>query len=289
MGTEQILFSASIIVAFLSGVIALFAPCCITFLLPAYLAQILRVRAKILLGTLIFGLGIATVMLPIALGFRVIVAVFQEFHTFTYVIGGLMMIFFGIWTFLGKEMNLPFARSPKVSNKIELGSLYGLGIFGGLTSACCAPVLVGALLLAGFSATLFKTIIVGFAYVAGIVFPLFIGALLWESNPLLPIRSLLARSVSLKFFSVKKEFSLRNFVSGLVFIAFGFVLATLALFDKIIMPEGTGRAGAIIGFMVLKIGSFLKNYYYLEYAFFGILLIFAILLARKVKNDRIKQ
>lgn len=284
MGTEQILFGASIIVAFLSGIIALFAPCCITFLLPSYLGQILRARAKILLGTLLFGLGIATVMLPVALGFRVIVTLFQEFHTVIYVIGGLMMVFFGVWTFLDKKINLRFVRSPKFSDKIEFSSLYGMGVFGGLTSVCCAPVLFGALILAGLSATFIKTIAVGFAYTAGIVFPLFLGALLWESNPLLPARSFLAKSATLKFFAIRKEFSLGNLVAGLSFIIFGIAFAILALLNKIAMPSGTGRAGVIIGFAVLKVGSFIKNYPYLEYVFLILLIILTVFLIKRART-----
>lgn len=287
MGTEQVLFSASIIVAFLSGIVALFAPCCITFLLPAYIGQILRVRAKIVLGTLFFGLGIATVMLPIALGFRIIVSLFQDYHTATYVAGGLMMLFFGIWTLLGKEISLPFIPAARFSNKIELGSLYGLGIFGGLTSACCAPVLAGALILAGLSATLFKTIIVGFAYVAGIVSPLFIGALLWESNPLVPLRSFFAKPFSLRRLGVGKEILRGNLIAGIAFIALGTLLAVLALLGKIAMPEGAGRVGAVINLLILKVGRFLTPYPFLEYLFFGILVIGIIFFARFVRNKTI--
>ncbi|MBI2450649.1 MAG: hypothetical protein HYV47_03920 [Candidatus Nealsonbacteria bacterium] len=278
MGTEQVLFGASVIVAFLSGIVALFAPCCITFLLPAYIGQILRARVKILLGTVIFGLGIATIMLPIALGFRTLVNIFSEFHTATYVVGGLMMIFFGVWTLLGKKMNLPLNHSSRLSGKIDKGSLYTLGIFSGITSACCAPVLAGALMLAGFSATLLKTIAVGFSYVAGMVFPLFVGALLWESNPLMPVRSFLAKSI-------KPDIQLGNLISGIAFTAFGLLLAILALTGKIAMPEGGSRTGAAIGSIVIKIGGFLKNYGFVEYAFLAILIVVAILLVRKLKRS----
>lgn len=274
MGTEQIIFSASIIVAFLSGIVALFAPCCITFLLPAYISQILRVRVKILLGTALFGLGIATVMLPIALGFREIVIFFGRFHTTTYVIGGLAMVFFGIWTLFGKKMRLPFSFSPKSGDKVGLGSLYGLGVISGVTSACCAPVLTGALMLAGFSATLLKTIAVGFAYVAGMVFPLFIGALFWESNPLKPLRSFLAKPIF--------RLSRGNFISGILFMLVGVSLAVLALLGKIAMPSGQGAFGALMNRLVFSVGSFLKNYTFLEYIFLGILIVFAVLLAKKI-------
>lgn len=274
MATEQIIFGASIIVAFLSGIVALFAPCCITFLLPAYVGQILRIRTKILFGTIFFSLGIAVVMIPIALGFREIVMFFSRFHTATYVVGGLLMVFFGVWTLLGKKMHLPFSLSGKSGDKVDLSSLFGLGVVSGITSACCAPVLAGALMLAGFSATLLKTIAVGFAYVAGMVFPLFIGALFWESNPLRPLRSFLAKPI----FQVSRG----NFISGILFMLVGVSLSVLALLGKIAMPSGQGAFGALMNRLVFSVGSFLKNYTFLEYIFLGVLVVFIVLLAKKV-------
>lgn len=282
---EQILFNASMIVAFLSGMIALFAPCCITFLLPAYIGQIFRARATILLGTIFFGLGIATIMLPITLGFRALVTVFQEFHTITYVAGGLLMVFFGVWTIAGKEMKIPFfIKSPKLSGAVEMTSLYSLGVFGGITSACCAPVLMGAIVLAGLSATFFKTLMIGLSYTAGIVFPLFIGALLWESNPLEPLRAFFTKSVKVLLPGIRGNISLGNVISGAAFVLFGATLAILALFGKIAMPQSTGRAGAVAGWLVVKLGSFLKEYQYVEYVFFGILIILFIFLIKRVRN-----
>lgn len=276
MDTQQILFGASIIVAFLSGIVALFAPCCITFLLPAYIGQILRVRTKILLGTIFFGLGIASIMVPIALGFREIVIFFSRFHTATYIVGGLLMVFLGVWTLLGKKMKLPFSFSEKAGERVDLGSLFGLGVVSGITSACCAPVLAGALMLAGFSVTLLKTIAVGFAYVAGMVFPLFVGALFWESNPLKPVRLFLAKPVG--------QVSRGNFISGVLFVVVGVLLSVLAAAGKIAMPSGQGTFGAIMGRLVLAVGSFLKNYGFLEYVFLGVLIILTLILVKKTKG-----
>ena len=50
--------SVSLIAAFLAGVVALFAPCCITFLLPAYLGSVFKEKKRVMLMTLVFGAGI---------------------------------------------------------------------------------------------------------------------------------------------------------------------------------------------------------------------------------------
>jgi len=64
----EALVGTSLIAAFVAGVAALFAPCCITVLLPSYLGSIFREKYKIFFMTFIFFLGIATVFLPIGLG-----------------------------------------------------------------------------------------------------------------------------------------------------------------------------------------------------------------------------
>src|SRR3990167_10249495 len=95
--------SISLITAFFGGMVALFAPCCITFLLPSYLANIFREKSRVVWMTLIFGLGIATVLVPVALGIRAVGLLFQNYHTQTYVIGGLFMIALGTMELTGKK------------------------------------------------------------------------------------------------------------------------------------------------------------------------------------------
>ena len=47
----NILFETSIIASFLGGMLALFAPCCITFMLPAYFAYTFKQKKAILLNS----------------------------------------------------------------------------------------------------------------------------------------------------------------------------------------------------------------------------------------------
>ena len=80
----DIIFGASIIAAFLAGMVALFAPCCITVLLPAYLASAFREKRKILKMTLVFFAGVAAILVPIGLGAAGLARLFQNFHTELY-------------------------------------------------------------------------------------------------------------------------------------------------------------------------------------------------------------
>ena len=73
-----------------------------------------------------------------------------------------------------------FHFSPKLDKKVDAGSVFGLGLMSGLTSACCAPVLFAAVTLTTLSPTILQAIVVSFAYVLGIVFPLFVLSLFYD-------------------------------------------------------------------------------------------------------------
>ncbi|MCR4307954.1 MAG: hypothetical protein NUV80_05315, partial [Candidatus Berkelbacteria bacterium] len=185
---DVIFWSASIVVGFVSGAIALFAPCCLTVLLPTYLAQIVQTRVRVLLATLVFSLGIAAVMLPIALGFRELINIFNDYHPYFYGIGAIVMILLGL--LLVFQFKLPmFIRPSELKGKATIGSLFLLGVTSGLATACCAPVLLGAIALTTLSPSTFMALIVGLSYVAGMVLPLLLGAMLMSTSGLMKVRA----------------------------------------------------------------------------------------------------
>ena len=68
MGSE-LLATGSILAAFFAGTVALFAPCCIVFLAPSYLAAAVKNnRWRLLPLTFVFAAGLALVLVPITLG-----------------------------------------------------------------------------------------------------------------------------------------------------------------------------------------------------------------------------
>ncbi|MBI2647777.1 MAG: cytochrome c biogenesis protein CcdA [Candidatus Wildermuthbacteria bacterium] len=178
----DILFGASIIASFLAGMAALFAPCCITVLLPSYLASVFRERTAILKMTLVFFSGIALVLVPIGLGAAVLAQVFQRFHREMYIVGGSLMILFGAMSWQGKGFAMfPFLPKAQTSRHNSAQSVFLLGIFSGAATSCCAPVLAGAVTLAVVSGTFWKALVVVFAYVFGMTFPLFVAAQAYDT------------------------------------------------------------------------------------------------------------
>src|SRR6516225_12415670 len=104
---SSLFFGGSIIAAVVAGSLALFAPCCISFMLPAYFASAFQNRRRLVAMTFLFGAGVATVILPIALGASLLRQVFTEWHPVIYTIGGLILLALAAYTLLGGQIHLP--------------------------------------------------------------------------------------------------------------------------------------------------------------------------------------
>src|SRR5690625_1769052 len=92
MGSE-LLTTGSVLAAFFAGGVALFAPCCIVFLAPSYLAGAVKNRRwRILPLTFVFAAGLALVLVPITLGISMLSGAINQYHTQLYWAGGLLMI-----------------------------------------------------------------------------------------------------------------------------------------------------------------------------------------------------
>ena len=102
--TSVSLYQVSLLASFVAGMVALFAPCCISFLLPSYFGNIFRERKKVIAMTFIYSLGILTIMLPIVLGAKVLSVFFFRFHDQNYTIGGVFLLVVGVLTFLGIKL-----------------------------------------------------------------------------------------------------------------------------------------------------------------------------------------
>lgn len=230
---EQILFQTSLIAAFIAGMVALFAPCCITFLLPAYLGSVFKEKEKVVFMTLVFGLGIFIVLLPAVLGVALVSSVLFRYHDIIYLIGGFLMILISVITFLGIKLPMPRISS-SISGRTDVLSIFTLGIFSGITSACCAPVLIGVLTLSFLSPSFFGALLIGAMYVLGMVFPLLLISVFLSGR--MPKMTFLRSSVGPVMVS--------NLIAGLIFLATG-VLTLFLLFTGRLVMGGSAFTIAI--------------------------------------------
>lgn len=178
---STLLGSGSVLAAFLAGGVALFAPCCIVFLAPSYLSAAVKNRRWTLLPlTFVFAAGLALVLVPITLGMSLVSATIARYHGPLYYAGGVLMLVLAAYSLSGRMWSLPgFLRAPDTSAG-DSGSFFALGVFSGIASSCCAPVLAGVMTLSALSGSAAGGVVLGLAYVFGMTFPLFVMALAWD-------------------------------------------------------------------------------------------------------------
>ncbi len=176
-------FSSAVrlLAAFLSGAIALFAPCCVVFMFPSYLAVAVRNRRwRLFPLTLTFAAGIAVVLVPVTLGVGVLTRSLLRFHGPVYAVGGGLLILLAVLAVTGKTWALPMMRQAPDVTRTDTAGVFALGVFSGAASACCAPVLAGVITLSAVSPSLLQGVGLGFAYVFGMVFPLVVLTAIWD-------------------------------------------------------------------------------------------------------------
>lgn len=270
---DNYFFGISLTASFLAGILALFAPCCITFLFPSYLGTVFKGGKRVIFYTFIFALGLSFVFIPIAFGFRFFIFILNDYHKLVYFIGGLILVLMGIAT-LKPFFHIPqiFHFEPKLDKKINTGSIFGLGIMSGLTSACCAPVLFAAITLTTLAPTIFQAIIVSFAYILGIVFPLFILSLTYERA---------TSKISGK--NRQKIYNILKVLGGCIFILSGILVIVFDYYNKIVMNQMEGY-GRVLRLTIFNISKYFQNPVLDIGAFLIIILIFYKLLRLRNKT-----
>ena len=224
-----LLAGGSILAAFFGGMVALFSPCCIIFLLPSYLAVAVKNRRwRILPITGFFALGVAAVLLPITLGVSLLSATLARFHTPLYAAGGVLLLALAALALSGRSWSLPgFIHTPELGRTDSAGS-FALGLFSGVASSCCAPVLAGIMTLSALSRSLGGAATLGLAYVFGMTFPLLLAALSWDRLRLGERRLLKAHPVRLRLGGRTLHTNTLNLAVAVAFSVMGAMVLGLA-------------------------------------------------------------
>ncbi len=228
----DLLIGSSLAAAFIAGVAALFAPCCVTVLLPAYLGSLFREKTKLFFMTFLFFLGIATVFLPIGLGAAALTKLFSEYHNIIFSFAGILLIFLGIVMFLGIRFSLPFEVHPVLKNHHAF-SVYMLGILSAIATTCCAPVLAGVLALTVLPGSILWGAIYTLSYVLGMVAPLFIIALFLDKVNLTKKFMIFRKSFSFSLFGKIRAITIAESISAVTFLVMGVFILLLAIRNKL--------------------------------------------------------
>lgn len=278
----EILFQTSLVAAFVAGMVALFAPCCITFLLPAYLGSVFKEKEKVLAMTLVFGAGIFVVLLPAVVGVAFISQVLFRYHNLVYYLGGSVMVLVSLVTLLGIKLPMPYFSRQTSVQKTDIGSIFMLGIFSGITSACCAPVLIGILTLTFLSSSFWGALAVGGMYVLGMVTPLLLISLFLNNK--VPNMAILRRPmVTLNVGKNSFFISLSNFIGAAIFFITGFFTIILT-YTGILTERSMEKFTQIIGRVAAVADGYLgKNPVLNGFFFFGVV-VFIYWIIRKAKK-----
>src|SRR3989338_4278148 len=180
----ETLIIASLITAFIAGIAALFAPCCIKVFLASDLGSIFREKRKGFLISFGFFFGLLAVFLPLGMGAAGLGKLFSRYHDQIYIVGGVFFLFLGASILLGLHFSMPFSIHPKLKIN-NASSVFTLGVFSGFATMCCAPVLAGVIALSILPNSIFWGGVYAIAYVFGMVALLFLIAYLLEKMTLL--------------------------------------------------------------------------------------------------------
>lgn len=232
------------IAAFLAGSVALFAPCCITVLFPAYLAAAVRnSRWRLVPLTLIFAAGIAVVLVPVTLGLGFLSRGLLNYQGAIYMFGGVLMLVLAGLALSGRGWTLPIMRGSPDVQRTDSGGVFALGVFSGAASACCAPVLAGVLALSAVSPSLIQGVGIGLAYVFGMVFPLVVLALTWDRVGPKYRDKFQGRDRHLRFAGRTLTVTTLNLIAAVMFGLLGLILIALGATGATLAPTAQTAVG----------------------------------------------
>ena len=286
----ETLVGTSLVAAFVAGVAALFAPCCITVLLPSYLGNIFREKYKIFFMTFVFFLGVATVFLPIGLGASFLAQLFSKYHNIIFTVGGIFLVVLGITMLLGKKFATP--TSIRDGMKRHVSSVYVLGIFSAIATTCCAPVLAGVLALSVASGTILWGALYTLAYVLGMTLPLFIIAAFLDKANLTERFTNAKKTVSMRIGGFSWRITISELISGLIFLLMGIYITYLAFSNKLFARSdyqlemnlwNAKFLGAINGFVTL-----IPEYIW-ALLFIGIIVYVSYVFIKQLKKQKNEQ
>lgn len=189
-------------------------------------------KAQSFFNDIYFFLRILAIFLPIGLGAAVLGKIFSYYHNEIFAFGGFFLIVLGLILFLGKHFSLPFKINPILKNH-SAGSVFTLGIFSGVATTCCAPVLAGVLALSALPASIFWGGIYTLSYVLGMVGPLFLISLFLDKINFTQKFAAVRKPFEYSLAGKKIKITINEAISGFVFMVMGVLIIFLAFTNRL--------------------------------------------------------
>ncbi len=222
--TAEFALKISFFVAFIAGMLSILSPCILPFL-PAYFSYTFKEKKNITLMTLIFFLGFSTAFIGMGLvaGFIGAQVLLMVQSGWLVTIAGLMIIFFGVMSLLGRGISSFIKTKSDFKNDVPGTFLFGLFFALGWT-ACLGPILAGILGIGAVLGNPFQSGVLLFFYSLGTLVPLFILSVFYDKLNIQNSRFVKGKMLSFKI--RKKKFTIHsiNLISGLLFLVIGSVM-----------------------------------------------------------------
>jgi cytochrome c-type biogenesis protein len=113
-------------------------------------------------------------------------------------------------------------------------TVFALGVFSGVASSCCAPVLAGILILTALTTSIFGAAVVGAAYVIGMVFPLFVVATFMDRSSSVQ-RFLQGKMISTRFGTVHSS----RLLATAILLSMGLLTVILGITNTMLATPGS--------------------------------------------------
>ncbi len=231
--------------------------------------------------TLIFGLGIFVMLFPAVIGTGLISKFLFRYHDNVYYLGGIVLIAVSVVTFLGIKLPMPNFPRNKNPEKVDAVSVFTMGIFSGITSACCAPVLVGILTFAFLSPNLIGATLIGAVYVLGMVTPLLLISLFLNGR-IDKVQFLRKPAGQIKLLGKTYFIMTSNLIASMIFLLTGLLTLVLNYKGVLSMAKSEGFAQ-----MIQNAGGYVNQYVgnnlILNIIFFILVIAFAFYISKRIK------
>lgn len=212
----------SLIVAYLGGVLSIISPCSIA-VLPAFFAITFREKEKLRRAVLIFSFGLISVFVPLGIGASFIAKPFFEYRNIFLIAAGIVLVFFGIFTVLGKSFHL-FQKIPQLNNAAK-GSFKSLFLMGALfafgTGSCAAAIYGGILTLAAAANTVWYGALLLMVFSAGLITPIYILSAYFDKIDISKAKWLQGRVFQIKLGNKDLYLHSTNIIAGALLIFTG--------------------------------------------------------------------
>ena len=220
--------------AFLGGVASLVSPCS-ALLLPSFFAYAFDRVRLLMQRTVVFWLGLCLILVPLGAGVAAVGAALTRYRTEVTIVGGVVIIAFGVMTVLGKGFGVSAAQNLTGRIKISsTASVLALGAVYGLAGFCAGPLLGGVLTMSAMGASPWRGAVLMAVYALGMAAPLFVMALLWERFGLARRKWLRGTPVTIGPLHTHTT----SLLTGGVLIAIGVVF---------VATDGTANLGGLLG------------------------------------------